>query len=65
MGRLGADLESVVEGVEDVPVGSLGDYGNPSIFLAVGGVALFLEYAEEVVAFIFTSTIYEYGVVRW
>ena len=49
MGRLGANLGSVVKGEEDgavlLPVGALGDYGDPGISFAVGGVALFLEYA--------------------
>ena len=61
MGRLGADLGSVVEGEEDgavlLPSGALGDYGNPGVTGAVGGVALLLEDAEEVVAVIFPSTI--------
>ena len=69
MGRLGADLGSVVEGEEDgavlLPGGALGDYGNPGVTSAVGGVTLFLEDAEEVVAVIFPSTIYVYGVLRW
>ena len=62
MGRLGADLGSVVEGEEDDAVllscGALGDYGDPGITSAVGGVALLLEDAEEVVAVVFPSTIY-------
>ena len=69
VGRLGANLSSVVKGDEDgsflLPGGAFGDYGDPSIAFAVGGVALLLEYAEEVVAFIFPSTIYVYGVVGW
>ena len=69
MGRLGADLGSVVEGEEDdavlLPGGALGDYSNPSVAFAVGGVALFLEYTEEVVAFKFPSTVHVYGVVGW
>ena len=69
MGRLGADLGSVVEGEEDgavlLPGGALGDYANPGITGAVGGVTLFLEDAEEVVAVVFPSTIYVYGVLRW
>ena len=70
MGRLGADLGSVVEGEEDgavlLPGGALGDYGDPGVTSAVGGVALFfLECAEEVVAVIFPSTIYVDGVVGW
>ena len=32
---------------------------------AVGGVPLFLEYAEEVIAVIFPSTVYVYGVLGW
>ena len=69
MGRLGANLGSVVEGEEDgavlLPGGALGDYGDPSVTSAVGGVTLFLEDAEEVVAVVFPSTIYVYGVLRW
>ena len=70
MGRLGANLGSVVEGEEDgailLPGGALEDYGNPGITGAVGGVALLLKYSEEVVAFIFPSTIiYVYGVLSW
>ena len=69
MGRLGANLGFVVEGEEDgailLPGGALEDYGNPGITSAVGGVTLFLEDAEAVVAVIFPSTIYVYGVLRW
>ena len=69
MGRLGANLGSVVEGEEDgavlLPGGALGDYGDPNVASAVGGVALFLEDAEEDVAVVFPSTIYVYGVLRW
>ena len=69
MGRLGANLGSVVEGEEDgavlLPGGALGDYGDPCITGAVCGVALFLEDTEEVVAIVFPSTIYVYGVVGW
>ena len=69
MGRLGADLGTVVEGEEDgaflLPGGALGDYGDPCITGAVGGVALFLEDAEEIVAIVFPSTIYVYGVLGW
>ena len=69
MGRLGADVDSVVEGDEDgaflLPGGALGDYGDPCVASAVGGVALFLEDAEEVVAIVFPSTIYVYGVLGW
>ena len=67
---MGANLGSVVEGEEDgavlLPGGALGGYGDPSVTSAVGGVALFLEDAEEVVAVVFPSTIYVYyGVLRW
>ena len=69
MGGLGADLSTVVEGEEDgavlLPGGALGDYGDPCIAGAVGGVALFLEDAEEIVAIVFPSTIYVYGVLGW
>ena len=69
MSRLGADLGSVVEGEEDgavlLPCGALGDYGNYGVTGAVGGVTLFLEDAEEVIAVIFPSTIDEYGVLGW
>ena len=45
MGRLVANLGSVVEGEEDgavlLPGGALGDYGNPGVTGAVGGVTLF------------------------
>ena len=67
MGRLGADVGSVVEGKEDgavlLPGGALGDYGDPSVTSAVGGVALFLEDTEEVVAIVLPSTICAYGVL--
>ena len=40
VGRLGADLGSVVEGEEDgavlQPVGALGDYSDPGIAFVVG-----------------------------
>ena len=69
MGGLGANLGSVVEGEEDgavlLPGGALGDYDKSGVTGAVGGVSLFLEDAEEVVAVIFPSTIYLYGVLRW
>ena len=69
MGGLGANLGSVVEGEEDgavlLPCGALGYYGNSGVTSAVGGVTLFLEYAEEVIAVIFPSTIYVDGVLGW
>ena len=69
MGRLGANLSSVVKGEEDcavlLPGGALRNYSNICVAFAVSGVTLFLEYAEEVVAFEFLSTIYVYGVVGW
>ena len=69
MGGLGANLGSVVKGEEDgtvlLPCGAVGYYGNSSVASAVGGVPLFLEYAEEVIAVIFPSTIYVYGVLGW
>ena len=69
MGGLGANLGSVVEGEEDgavlLPCGALGDYGISGVTGAVGGVTLLLEDAEEVIAVIFPSTIYVYGVLRW
>ena len=59
----------VVEGEEDgaflLPDGALGDYNKSGVTGAVGGVALFLEDAEEVIAVIFPSTIYVHGVVGW
>ena len=67
VGRLGADLGSVVKGKEDdvflLPGGALRDYGDPCVTGAVVGVALFLEDAEEVVAIVLPSTIYVYGVL--
>ena len=69
MAGLGANLGSVVEGDEDgavlLPCGALGYDGNSGVTGAVGGVTLFLEDAEEVIAVIFPSTIYVYGVLRW
>ena len=69
MGSLGANLGSVVEGEERgavlLPCGFLGDYGDPGITGAVGGVTLFLEYAEEVVAFKFPSAVHVYGILGW
>ena len=54
VGGLGANLGSVVKGDENgavlLAVGALGDYGNPGVAGAVGGITLLLEYAEEVVA---------------
>ena len=61
VGRLGANLGSVVKGDEDgavlLPGGALGDYGNSCVSLAVGGVTLFLEYVKEVIACVFPSTV--------
>ena len=69
MGGLGADLGSVVKGEEDgtvlLPCGAMGYYGNSSVSGAVGGVPLFLEYTEEVVAIIFPSPVYVDGVLGW
>jgi hypothetical protein len=69
VGRLGANLGSVVKGEEDgavlLPIGSLRDYGNPSVAGAVGGITLLLEYVEEVVACVIPSTINVDGVVSW
>ena len=69
VGRLGSNLGSVVQGEEDcaflLPGGAVGDYGDPSIAFAVGGVTLFLEYAEEFVAFKFPSAVHVYGVLGW
>ena len=69
MGRLGSDLGSVVKGEEDgtvlLPCWAVGYYGDSSVASAVGGVPLFLEYAEEVIAVIFPSTIYIDGVLGW
>jgi hypothetical protein len=57
MGRLGANLGSVVKSEEDgavlLPIGALRDYGNPGVAGAVGGITLRLEYVEEVVACVF------------
>ena len=39
-------------------------YSDPSVTRAVGWVTLFLEDAEEVIAVVFPSTIYVYGVLR-
>ena len=69
MGRLGANLGSVVKGEEDdavlLPIGALRDYGNPGVTSAVGGIALLLEYVEKVVACVFPSTVNVDGVVSW
>ena len=69
VGRLGSNVGSVVQGEEDwaflLPGGAFGDYGDPSIAFAVGGVALFLEDAEEVVAFKLPSAVHVYGVLGW
>ena len=60
-------MGSIVEGEEDsavlLPVGALGDYGNSCVSLAIGGVTLFLEYVEEVIACVFLSTVYIDGVL--
>ena len=67
VGGLGANLGSVVKGDENgavlLPVGALGDYGNSCVSLAIGGVTLFLEYVEEVIACVFPSTVYIDGVL--
>jgi len=67
VGRLGAYLGAMVEGDEGgaflLPVWTLGDYGNANIAIAVGGVACFLEYAKEVVPFIFPSAVNVYGIL--
>ena len=69
VGRLGSNLGSVVQGEEDcaflLPRGAVGDYGDPSIAFAVGGVALFLKYAEEVVALKFKSAVHVYSILGW
>ena len=69
VGRLGSNVGSIVQGEEDraflLPGGAVGDNGDPSIAFAVGGVALFLEYAEEVVAFKLPSAVHVYGILGW
>ena len=69
VGRLGSNVGSIVQGDEDrafcLPGGAVGDYGDPGIAFAVGGVALFLEDAEEVVAFKFPSAVHVYGILGW
>ena len=69
VGRLGANLSSGVKGAEDgaflLPGGAFGDYGDPSIVFAVGGVSLFLKYAEEVVSFKLPSAVHVYGILGW
>ena len=69
VGRLGSNVGSVVQGEEDcaclLPGGAVGDNGDSSIAFAVGGVALFLEYAEEVVACKFPSAVHVYGILGW
>ena len=62
-------MGSIVQGDKDrafcLPGGAVGDYGDPGIAFAVGGVALFLEDAEEVVAFKFPSAVHVYGILGW
>ena len=69
VGRLGSNVGSIVQGDKDrafcLPGGAVGDYGDPGIAFAVGGVALFLEDAEEVVAFKFPSAVHVYGILGW
>ena len=69
VGRLGSNMGSVVQGDEDrafcLPGGAVRDYGDPGIAFAVGGVTLFLEDAEEVVAFKFPSAVHVYGILGW
>jgi hypothetical protein len=48
-----------------MPVWALGSYGDANIAFAVVRVTLFLKYAEEVVAFIFPSTVYMDGVLGY
>ena len=66
VGGLRANLGAVVEGEESgvclLPVWALGDYGYTYVALAVGRVTWFLEYAKEVVAFVFPSAVYIDGV---
>ena len=67
VGGLRANLGAMVEGEESgaflLPVCALGDYGNTYVASAVGGVTWFLEYTEEVVAFVFPSSVYIDGVL--
>ena len=69
VGRLGSNVGSIVQGEEDraflLPGGAVGDNGDPSIAFAVGGVALFLEYAEEAVALELPSAVHVYGILGW
>ena len=69
MSRLGANLGSVVKGDKNgavlLPVEALRDYGDSCVFLAVGGVTLFLEYVKEVIACVFPSTVYVDSVLGW
>ena len=69
VGRLEANLSSVVKGEEDgaflLPGGAFGDYCISCVAFAVGEVTLLLEYAEEVVALKFPSAIHVYGILGW
>jgi hypothetical protein len=67
MGGLGAYLDAMIEGDEGgaflLPVWTLGDDGDANVAVTVGRVTCFLEYAEEVVTFIFPSAVNVYGVL--
>ena len=60
---LGAAGEVKESGAFLLPVWASGDYGDADVALAVGRVTWFLEYAEEVVAFVFPSSVYIDGVL--
>jgi len=63
---LGSVVKCDEDGAIALPVGALGDYGDSCVTLAVGGVALFLEYVKEIVACVFPSAVYIDGVLgRW
>ena len=63
---MGSVVKCDEDGAISLPVGALGDYGDSCVTLAVGGVALFLEYVKEIVACVFPSAVYIDGVLgRW
>ena len=63
---MGSVVKCDEDGAIALPVGALGDYGDSCVTLAVGGVALFLEYVKEIVACVFPSAVYIDGVLgRW
>ena len=60
---MGSIVKCDEDGALSLPVGALGDYGDSCVSLAIGGVTLFLEYVEKIIACVFPSTVYMDGVL--